>query len=282
MKKTYLLVAGALFAFTSCSTKQTETTEEPEKIVVEIKGPEIVGEEIRYTNGNIEMIGYLAYDKSLEGKRPGILVVHEWWGHTEYARHRANKLAELGYAALAVDMYGDGKTADHPEDAGKFTQEVVSNMEEATSRFNEALNTLHSQPMVDTEKTAAIGYCFGGSVVLSMANAGIDLDAVAAFHAGLQLPIQPQKGKVTAKILVCNGADDPFIPQEHTDAWKKSMDDAGIDYTYIAYPGVVHSFTSQAADSMGAKFELPFAYNKEADNKSWGEMKKLFEEAFGE
>jgi len=105
---------------------------------------------------------------------------------------------------------------------------------------------------------------------------------VAVFHAGLQLPIPPEAGKVTAKILVCNGADDPFIPQEQTDAWKQSMDDAGIDYTYIAYPGVVHSFTSLAADSMGAKFDLPLAYNEEADNKSWEEMKALFEEVFGE
>jgi len=162
MKKAHLFIAGVVIVFTSCSTKQTETTEEPEEAVVEVKGPEIVGEEITYTNGTIQMNGYLAYDKSLEGKRPGVLVVHEWWGHDEYTRHRANKLAELGYVALAIDMYGDGKTADHPEDAGKFTQEVVSNMDEATSRFNEALKTLHSQRMVDSEKTAVVGYCFGG------------------------------------------------------------------------------------------------------------------------
>lgn len=282
MKNLYLLIIGITITLSACSTKQSETTEKSEAEVAEVKGPDVVGEEITYSNETIEMKGYLAYDKNLEGKRPGVLVVHEWWGHNAYARQRAENLAELGYVAFAVDMFGDGKTAGHPDDAGKFTQEVVSNMDEATSRFTEALKTLHSHSMVDTEKTAAIGYCFGGSVVLSMANAGLDLDAVAAFHAGLGLPIQPEEGKVKARILVCNGADDPFIPQEQTDAWKKSMDDAGIAYTYVAYPGAVHSFTSPIADSLGAKFEMPLAYNEDADKKSWEELKSLFKEVFGE
>jgi dienelactone hydrolase len=282
MKLRYLLITGFIVALGACTSKQTETTEEREAEVAQVMEPDVLGEEITYSNGSIDMKGYIAYDKNLEGKRPGVLVVHEWWGHNEYARYRANKLAELGYVALAVDMYGDGKTAGHPDDAGKFTQEVVSNMDEATSRFTEALNTLNSHSMVDTEKTAAIGYCFGGSVVLSMANAGLDLDAVAAFHAGLGLPIQPEEGKVKARILVCNGADDPFIPQEQTDAWKKSMDDAGIAYTYVAYPGAVHSFTSPIADSLGAKFEMPLAYDEEADKQSWEELKSLFKEVFGE
>ena len=278
MKFKYLILAGACVALSACTTDKKDSSNEPE--VVEVKGPEVVTEEIRYSNGNIEMVGYLAYDKNMEGKRPGVLVVHEWWGHNEYARMRAENLAELGYVAMAIDMFGDGKIAGHPEDAGKFTQEVMSNLEEATSRFSVALETLKSQKLVDKEKTAAIGYCFGGSVVLSMANAGIDLDAVAAFHAGLGLPIQPEEGKVTAKVLVCNGADDPFIPQEQTDAWKSAMDAANVQYTYIAYPGATHSFTSPFADSLGAKFELPLAYSEEADKQSWEEMQKLFAEVF--
>ena len=281
MKLRYLIFTTATIVLSACSGNKKEAANESEDAVIEVQGPNVVGEEITYSNGNIEMKGYLAYDKNQEGKRPGVLVVHEWWGHNEYARMRAKKLAELGYVAFAIDMYGGGKIAGHPDDAGKFTQEVMSNLDEATSRFNEALTTLTSQSMVDAEKTAAIGYCFGGSVVLSMANAGIDLDAVAAFHAGLGLPIQPESGKVTAKVLVCNGADDPFIPQEQTDAWKQSMDDAGVNYTYVAYPGATHSFTSPFADSLGIKFELPLAYDAEADKQSWEEMKSLFENVFG-
>jgi len=266
----------------SCSTNQKDQSEVANEDTIEVKTPEIVGEEITYSNGTIDMIGYLVYDKNATEKRPGVLVVHEWWGHNEFAREQAHKLAELGYVALAVDMYGDGKTAAHPEDAGKFTAEVVSNMDEAISRFKEALNTLNAQPGVDQEKTAAVGYCFGGTVVLTMANAGIKLDAVAAFHAGLQLPIQPEKGKVTAKVLVCNGADDPFIPQEHTDAWIASMDAAEVDYEYVSYPGVVHSFTSKYADATGEEFDLPLAYDQAADLDSWEQMKALLNSVFDE
>ena len=282
MKKLQLIIMGAVLGFSACSTKQTDTTAEQENENIEMLEPSIVGKEVKYSNGNIEMIGYMAYNENAEGKRPGVLVVHEWWGHNAYARERADKLAELGYVALAIDMYGDGKTAEHPEDAGKFTQEVMSNMDEATSRFVAALNTLKEQPNVDPEKIAAIGYCFGGSVVLTMANEGLDLDAVAGFHAGLQLPVQPVAGKVKAAVLVCNGADDPFVPQEQTDAWKKSMDDAGVSYTYVAYPGAVHGFTSKAADSLGAKFQLPLAYNADADMKSWDQLKVFLKDTFGE
>jgi len=280
MKRLHTLLVIAFLLFVSCSQKQSDKAEVVDEEPTEMKTPEIVGEEIKYSNGTIEMIGYLAYDKNADEKRPGVLVVHEWWGHNEYTRERARQLAELGYVALAVDMYGDGKTAGHPEDAGKFVEEVISNMDEAVSRFEEALKTLNAHPGVDIEKTAAIGYCFGGSVVLSMANAGIDLDAVAAFHAGLQLPVQPEKGKVTAKVLVCNGADDPFIPQEHTDAWIASMDAAEVDYKYVSYPGVVHGFTSKYADELGKEFELPLAYNEEADLESWEELKALLNSVF--
>lgn len=282
MKNLQLLIIGTVFIFSACSTKQTDTTESQETEAKEAMEPSVVGKEVKYSNGTIEMIGYMAYDENAQGESPGVLVVHEWWGHNAYARERADKLAELGYVALAVDMYGDGKTADHPEDAGKFTQEVFSNLDEATSRFVAALNTLKEEPNVDPDKIAAIGYCFGGSVVLSMANAGLDLEAVAGFHAGLQLPVQPEAGKVNAAILVCNGADDPFVPQEQTDAWKKSMDDAGVKYTYVGYPGAVHGFTSKGADSLGAKFELPLAYNEEADIKSWDQLKVFLKDAFGE
>ncbi|MEL7005748.1 MAG: dienelactone hydrolase family protein, partial [Bacteroidota bacterium] len=150
----------------------------------------------------------------------------------------------------------------------------------AEARFKAALELLKSNPNVDTSKIGAIGYCFGGSVALSMANLGLDLDAVAAFHSGVQLPAQPQEGGVKAKILVCNGADDGFIPAETVDAYKAAMDAAGADYEYISYEGAVHSFTNPGANALGEKFNLPLAYNEAADNDSWQKMQDLFNEAF--
>lgn len=266
----------------SCSTNKeentaTETTQETEQATP--KATQINGEEVDYATESTPLKGYIAYDANQEGKRPGILVVHEWWGHNDYVRKRADMLAELGYVALAVDMYGEGKQAEHPEDAGKFSGQVMSNIDEAKARFESAMEVLKSNPNVDTEKIAAIGYCFGGSVVLSMANAGYDLDAVAAFHAGVQLPIQPADD-VKAKVLVQNGADDPFVSAESVEAFKNSMEEAGVDYEYIDYPGAVHAFTSPDADELGKKFELPLAYQKEADEASWQKMKELFNSVF--
>ncbi len=270
------LLAAFLGGCGEAKKKKTEF-EEPKEVVS--KPFKLNGKEITYGTDSTTLKGYIAYDENKEGKRPGIIVVHEWWGHNDYVRERANKLAELGYTAIALDMYGDGKQAGHPADAQKFVGEVFSNLEEATARFNAALELLKNDPNVDGEKIGAIGYCFGGSVALSMANAGIDLDAVAAFHSGVTLPIPPSN-KLKAKVLICNGADDTFISKESADAYKILLDSAGADYQYIAYPGVVHSFTSPAADSLGKAFELPLAYNKEADEKSWEEMKKLFASVF--
>lgn len=245
----------------------------------ESKGPSIVGEEIAYATDSTNLKGYIVHDENLEGKRPGILVVHEWWGHTPYMRKRAEMLAELGYVAIAVDMYGDGKVADHPQDAGKFMRQTFANMDEAKARFEKAIETLKNHPNVDAEKIGAIGYCFGGSVILSMANAGYDLDAVAAFHAGVQLPIPPSEG-IKAQVLVANGADDPFVPAATVEAYKASMDAVGANYEYVSYPGAIHGFTNPDADTLGAKFNMPLAYQKEADEDSWKKMQELFKKVF--
>jgi dienelactone hydrolase len=242
----------------------------------------IVEEEIEYSDNETVMKGFLAYDGDIDGTRPGILVVHEWWGHNDYARKRAVMLAELGYTALAVDMYGDGKQANHPDDAGKFAMAVFTNLESAKTRFNAALELLKNHPTTDMEKTAAIGYCFGGGVVLHMARFGADLDGVVSFHGSIQTESPAEPDKVKAKILVCNGADDPFVTAEQIDAFKNEMDSAGVDYKFINYPDAVHSFTNPIADSVGQKFDMPLAYNKEGDEKSWEEMKKFFKEIFFE
>jgi dienelactone hydrolase len=244
------------------------------------KKPDIQGMDVTYSGDNLNMKGYLAYDANQDGKRPGILVVHEWWGHNEYARERARMLAELGYVALAVDMFGDGKLAQHPGDAGQFAGEVFSNLDGARARFEAALETLKKDERVDPEKIGAIGYCFGGSVVLSMANAGYDLDAVVAFHAGVQLPIMPKVNGIKGNILVCNGAADPFIDPASVDAFKNLMDSVKANYQYVAYEGVLHSFTSKYADDMGKKFELPLKYDAYADSASWDAMQRLFAKSF--
>jgi len=258
----------------------TSTEKESESEAVEALPVKVEGKVTPYEADSTTMVGYLALNVNDTTKRPGVLVVHEWWGHNDYARERADKLAELGYVALAVDMYGDGKQASHPEEAGEFAGMVMGNFDGARARFEAAMETLKNHPNVDPEKIAAIGYCFGGSVVLSMANAGYDLDAVASFHGGLALPVMPDSGAVKAKVLVCNGADDPFVSEQQIADFKAAMDAAGVDYTFVNYEGAVHSFTSKAADSLAAEFNLPLAYNAQADSASWEEMKALFDSVF--
>ena len=241
---------------------------------------EIKGETIDYRSGETTLKGYLAVDDSLQGKHPGILVVHEWWGLNDYARKRARMLAELGYTALAIDMYGDGKTATHPDTAGKFAGELSKNLPLAKARFLAALELLKQQPTVDSERIAAIGYCFGGGVVLAMARAGIDLRGVASFHGSLATNNPAQPGTVKTKVLVLTGADDPFAPPEQVAAFKKEMEAAGVTYRLVSYPGAKHSFTNPDADAFGKQFNLPLAYNAEADQKSWQAMQDFFREIF--
>lgn len=242
---------------------------------------EVVGEEVSYRAGGTELKGYLAYDDAVSGKRPGVLVVHEWWGHNEYARIRAEMLAAEGYTALAVDMYGDGKQAGHPDDAGKFAAEVRSNMPQAEARFRAAMKLLKRHRTVDADAIAAIGYCFGGGIVLEMARRGLDLDGVASFHGSLGTANPAQQGEVEAKVLVMNGADDPFVKAEQIAAFKREMTAAGVDYRFINYPGAKHSFTNPQADRFGKEFGLPLAYNEQADKQSWAELMKFFDGLFG-
>lgn len=261
----------------SCKSKTEK--EKTNEVAMETQTPKVKGVDVTYASDSTEMKGYIAYDENMEAKRPGVIVVHEWWGHNEYVRERADMLAALGYTAIAVDMYGDGKLANHPEDAGKFARSVFTSLPEAKARFNAAMELLKKHESVDPDKIAAIGYCFGGSVVLTMANAGTDLDAVAAFHSGVRLPVMPSTD-LKAKVLVCNGAEDPFISLESVEAFKKAMDSVGASYQYISYPGVKHSFTSKAADANAVKFDMPLAYDAEADEKSWASLQALLEEAF--
>jgi len=242
----------------------------------------IVGQEITYNAGGTILKGYIAYDKAIEGKRPGVLVVHEWWGHNDYARERARQLAKMGYTALAVDMYGDGKQAAHPDDAKKFAMEVMGNMDEEKSRFEAGMKALEKQPTTDPAKIAAIGYCFGGGVVLEMARAGLDLRGVASFHGMLGTEHPAQKGAVKAKILVLQGEADPFVPHEQVEAFKKEMAAAEAPVEYHGYPGAKHAFTNPGATDLGKKFELPLAYDEEADKASWAELDGFLKRIFAD
>lgn len=241
---------------------------------------DIEGKEVSYSAQGVVMKGYLAYDKNIKGKRPGVLVVHEWWGHNEYARKRARMLAEMGYTALAVDMYGDGKQAMHPDEAGKFSSEAMKNFDVAKTRFKAAMEFLKKQPEVNQDKIAAIGYCFGGGVVLNVARQGADLKGVASFHGSLAAVKPTQPGEVKAKVLVLHGGDDKFTTPEQIEAFKKEMKDAGVDLRFIVYPGAIHSFTNPAADEYAKKFNLPLGYNADADHKSWEELRKFLETIF--
>jgi dienelactone hydrolase len=236
---------------------------------------DIVGKEVDYSAGGVVMKGYLAYDKNIIGRRPGILVVHEWWGLNDYARKRARMLAELGYAALAVDMYGEGRHAMHPDDAAKFSSEVMKNFGTAKARFDAAMEFLKKQSVVDPERIAAIGYCFGGGVVLNMARQGADLKGVVSFHGSLAAVAPAKPGAIKAKLLVFQGTDDKFAPPAQVKAFKDEMKKAGADLKFVYFPGVSHSFTNPEADEYAKKFNLPLAYNARADKKSWEEMKKF-------
>jgi dienelactone hydrolase len=236
-------------------------------------------EEVTYSEGGTTFKGLLAWDDSLSGKRPGVLIVHEWWGLNDYVRGRAKQVAELGYTALAVDMYGDGKVADHPKDAGAFSASVMKDPQVALARFRAAMQFLKSQPMVDPDKIAAIGYCMGGAIVLNAAREGWDLKAVASFHGSLG-GLVPIKGPIKAKLLVCHGADDSFIPPEAVEAFKKQMNDADADLKFISYPGAKHGFTNPGADEAGKKFQIDIDYNAEADAESWKELKAFLEAVF--
>jgi dienelactone hydrolase len=241
----------------------------------------VIGKKVTYNSDSLTMKGYLAFDDGMKGKRPGIIVVHEWWGNNDYSRRRADMLAELGYIALAVDMYGDGKQADNPTDAGKFAREVMKDPSTLQARFTAAMDFLKNDEHVDASQIGAIGYCFGGGVVLAMARIGIDLKAVVCFHGSLATQNPAKKGDIKARILVCNGAADKFISADDVKKFKVEMKSAGVDFKFIDYPGATHAFTNPASTEVGKKFNMPIAYNEKADKRSWSEMQKWFKKTFG-
>ena len=228
-----------------------------------------------------KLLAYYAWDDAVKGARPGVIVVHEWWGLNDYARRRARELAQLGYAALAIDMYGGGKHTEHAAEATEMMHGVANDSKVSYARALAGLQLLKAQPEVDPTRLAAIGYCFGGKVVLDMARQGMDLKGVVSFHGVLSTATPAQKGKVNAKVLVLNGEADKFISADDIAALKKEMKDAGVDFTFKNYPGAKHAFTSPDADRLGQENHMDnIAYNAAADKDSWQQMQDFFNRLF--
>ncbi|NNJ64336.1 MAG: dienelactone hydrolase family protein [Xanthomonadales bacterium] len=243
----------------------------------------IKSQEVTYTAGGASMKGYLAWDADRPGERPGVLVVHEWWGCNDYARRRADMLAELGYTGMAVDMYGDGQTAGNPDDAGGLMNDLLGDLGVVRQRFDAALGVLKQHESTDAGKTAAIGYCMGGGIVLHMARYGSGLKAVASFHGALPLAVAPEGegADVTARIAVYHGEADVFFSPEEVAAFHAEMDKTGADCLFVTLPGALHGFTNPAATANGEKYGIPLRYNELADSASWSHMQLVLQSAFG-
>ncbi|MGN6293845.1 MAG: dienelactone hydrolase family protein [Chitinophagaceae bacterium] len=272
----YALFLGTILSLAACNNAEKKA--EPETPAT-AKEPKIKEDNVSYTGDNISMNGFVAYDENKEGPRPGVIIVPEWWGLNEYPKERAKQLAALGYIAIAIDMYGNGKIADNPDSAGKYATPFYQDPKMAQRRFDAALAKLKSYSQTDTSKIAAIGYCFGGAQVLNMARLGENLKGVVSFHGNL-MGVPADKNTLKAAILVCHGAADPFVPAAEVEKFKKEMEAVGANYTFKAYENATHAFTNPASTENGKKFNMPIAYNPAADSASWQDMKTFFGKIF--
>ena len=223
---------------------------------------------------------YLAYPAGQQSPQPGVLVIPEFWGLTEHTKNRAYKLAELGYCALALDVYGEGWVGNTAEESAAAMNKLFSNMQITSERMLFYLQALKDLKQTDEKKTASIGYCLGGALSLHLARIGADVTGVASFHGGLDPCATIKPGSVKAKVLVCHGDADSMIPDEKLQNFKKEMENAGVDYKFISYPDAQHGFTNPQATENGKKFGIPTAYNEKADKASWDEMLDFFNRIF--
>ena len=233
-------------------------------------------ETLEYKDGDVTLKGFVALDDQSDHKRPGILVMPEAFGLGQQAKNRATRLASLGYAALAGDPYGNGLEVDNLDDAIKEMTAIREDNTKFRQRIRAGLDALSALPQVDTDRLAVIGYCMGGSCSLEMARDGAALRGVVSFHGGLETPEPAEAGKVKAKVLVCHGRDDPFVPPEQVIAFEEEMTKAGANWQVISYGDTVHSFTNPEADGSIEGI----LYNKQADERSWQAMRAFFDEIF--
>jgi dienelactone hydrolase len=227
-------------------------------------------EMVSYKAGGVTFLGFVAYNESIQGKRPVVLIVHEWWGLNDYTKMRARKLAALGYIAMAVDLFGNGKNAADPKEAQELTVPFYKDPQLAKSRLEAAVKKIKEFPQADPNNIAAIGYCFGGAVVLNFAKLGADLKGVVSFHGGLT-GVPADKKLLKAKILVS---------QANVDAFKHQLDSIGANYSFKVYANATHAFTNPDATKLGKEFNMPIEYNAEADRDSWNDMKVFLSGVF--
>jgi dienelactone hydrolase len=241
--------------------------------------PAIKEESVTYTANGVTLKGMVAYDDNLKGKRPAIIIIPEWWGLNDYAKMRAHKLAELGYVAFAADMFGNGKIAADPKEAQALTTPFYKDPNLAKSSMDAAIQKVKEFSQTDPGNIAAIGYCFGGFVVLNSAKLGADLKGVVSFHGGLTgVPVR--KDLLKAKILVCHGGSDKFVSMDDYNSLKHKLDSIGADNTFKIYPNATHAFTNPDATANGKKFNMPIEYNEKADMDSWSDMKAFLTRIF--
>jgi dienelactone hydrolase len=280
MKQKLMLALAIFVLLTSCNeanNKQEAKTERDKAIVT--KTYALKTENVDYSGDGVTMKGFVAYNEDTLTAKPIVLILPEWWGIGDYTHGRAKQLAELGYLAFAVDMYGDGKTADNPDDAGKLATPFYTSATLAKSRFDAAMTKIKMYKFADANRVAAIGYCFGGAMVLNMARAGEPLKGVVSFHGNL-VGNKLDKSVLKADVLVCHGDDDKFVLPTEVATFKKQMDSVSASYTFKSYAGATHAFTNPAATEKGKKYNLPIAYNAAADTASFNEMKVFLEKIF--
>jgi len=273
MSRTIYLLATAALAAAACGGPSTDGSSG--KTGTTVVAGSVITESIAYQAAGDTMQGYLAFCAD-SVKKPGVLVVHEWWGLDEYTKRRVRDLADLGYVAFAVDMYGNGRTASTPDDALALAMPNYQDPEAAKQRFDAALAVLKDHPEVDTSRVGAIGYCFGGSMVLNTVKLGTPLQAAVSFHGGLK-GVPADKDLLKTPILVCHGAEDTNVPDSEVEAFRVQMDSINATYVFKEYAGATHAFTNPSATETGRKFNLPIAYNAAADTASWHDMILFFD-----
>lgn len=232
---------------------------------------------VEYKQGDTTLEGVVIYDDAVKGKRPGVLIVHQWMGLTDYEKNRATMLAKLGYVAFCADIYGKGVLPKDTKEAGGLAGKYKTDRTLLRARVNAGLETFKKSELVDTKRIAAIGYCFGGTTVIELARSGAELSGIVSFHGGLDSPAPADGKSIKCKVLALHGADDPFVPTKDLAAFESELRDSKVDWQLIAYGGAVHSFTQPMAGNDNSKGA---AYNEAADKRSWEAMKQFFAELF--
>lgn len=281
MKRIVALLSGLFIAVSAQAQAQSDIGDRESNFTLLRTASKIIQlktEAVEYQQGGVTLEGYLAFDAGKMGKRPAILVVHQWKGLSAYEKKRAEMLVQMGYVVFCADIYGKGIRPENPKDAGAMAGKYKSDRTLLRARVNAALDVLKKNPMTDTKHVAAIGYCFGGTTVLELARSGTELSGVVSFHGGLATPTPDDAKNIKTKVLALHGADDPFVPAAEVTGFEDEMRKANVDWQLVKFSGAVHSFTDWNAGNDNSKGA---AYNEKADKRSWADMQIFFAELFG-